>query len=238
MKKLFFALGALAILGTSCSKDEATPTPPYECTACASVPDAAAANNTSSKGIYKGVVTASSGTITFNISNTSDTIYAVLVLDGQTINLAAATPWSSGSSYISAFTGMLNGQPVTVNFEVGSDGSTPIITSSNIPGHPNAEFTVVKETSTMLIEGFQGTYTEGTSTSGVFNILLSRDANIWGGSSRENGDTTSQSHSGIIDNNRIMEDGTHIGTLNGDNISGSFVNSSSQTVTLLGRRTL
>lgn len=237
MKNLFLALSAFVLIGTSCSKDDETAAP-YVCTTCASTPTAVAANDNLSKGIYKGVVTASSGTITFNISNTADTIYATLVLDGETINLAAASPWNPATPYISAFTGMLNGQPVVINFEVGSDGSSPIITSSNIPGHPNAEFTVVKETSTMLIEGFQGTYTEGTTATGVFNILLSRSQNIWGGSSRETGATTSESHSGIIDNNKIMEDGTQIGTLSGDNISGSFVNSASQTVTLTGRRTL
>jgi hypothetical protein len=236
---LLFCVAILTI--TSCKKkDDNKTTPTYTCTTCVTKPDALAANDASSKGIYKGVVIGSSGTIKFDISNNNSTITATMVIDGTTVQLTSNVTWTNGQSYIAPFTGTLNGAAVTINFKVDANGGNPIVTSADIPGHPNATFDLVKETSNALIECFEGTYSTTEPETGTFNILLSRTLGKWGGESRKTGSTTSNDASGTIDQNGVMKDdeGHTIGTLSGDNISGSFQNEDNNTVTVSGHRTL
>jgi len=243
MKKVFLSLLTLSIFSAttfiSCKKDKKEEEP-YKCTTCVKTPEAKAAHDASSKGIYKGVFIGSSGTIKFDIGNDANTITAVLVIDGKTINLTSTVTWNGGQAYIAPFTGTFNGQPATVNFSVQANGSSPTVTSANIPGHPNAVFTVVKETSNSLIEAFEGTYSSNKPESGTFNILVSRSLNVWGGVSRENGAQSSENINGTMDASGKIKDrsGRDIGTLSGDKISGSFQNSSNHTVTISGKRTL
>ena len=126
------------VLFSSCKKDKNSATPTYNCATCKSTPDALVANNSSSsKGIYKGVVIGSTGTTVFDVANNGTLITASMVLDGTTINLSSAVAWVSGAPYAANFTGTLNGAPVSINFSVGVTGSSPTVTASNIPGHPN-----------------------------------------------------------------------------------------------------
>lgn len=243
MKKHLLSLAiaslACAALFSSCKKDDDNQQAPYTCTSCATAPEAKAANDGSSKGIYKGVVVGSSGTIKFDIANDASSITATMVIDGTTVTLTSNVTWDNGQSYVAPFTGTLNGQPVTINFSVNFDGSDPVITSADIPGHPNAVFTLVKENSTALIECFEGTYSTTKPESGTFNILLSRQLGKWGGVARENGTTNEDDINGSIDNGTIKdEDGNQIGTLSGDQISGQFQDGSNNTVTISGKRTL
>lgn len=234
----------LVITFSACKKDKDPGTPAYTCTTCTDTPDALAANDGSSKGIYKGVVLGSSGTIMFNIANNGTDITAVMVLDGQTVNLSSSVAWIAGQPYVADFTGTLNGAAVTITFSVGLSGGTPTVTSSNIPGHPSATLVVIKETSTNLVECFEGTYSTTLPETGSFNIIVLRTAGLWGGVARITGGTAADDDDidGTISNNQLssqMGAGTVVvGTLNGDQLNGSFVDSNNSTVTVTGRRTL
>jgi hypothetical protein len=244
MKKLLLSLSLVALssaaLFLSCKKDDDQPAASYECTACAKTPEALPANDGSSKGIYKGVVVGSSGTIKFNIANDASSITATMVIDGTTVTLTSNVSWTNGQSYVAPFTGTLNGQTVTINLSVDFDGSNPVITSADIPGHPNAVFTLVKENSTALIECFEGTISTTEPKTGTFNILLSRQLSKWGGVAREDGSPDADDVNGTIESNGTMkdEDGKQIGTLSGDQISGQFQDGNNNTITISGKRTL
>lgn len=243
MKKriLFMTMATLlcASLFTSCKKSSDS-SAPYTCDACSKTPDAKAAYDASSKGIYKGIVVGSSGTLKFDISNDNSTITATMVIDGTTVNLTSAVTWTAGQAYVAPFTGTLNGQTVTINFSVQADGSGVAITSSDIPGHPNATFVISKETSANLVECFEGTYSTTLPETGTFDIMLSRTLGKWGGIARKDGSTDANDANGTISSDGTINDenGNKIGTLSGDRINGTFKDADNNTVTISGKRTL
>jgi hypothetical protein len=158
--KFFSVLCAIvtsSVIAISCSKsDDTASTPAYTCTTCKTTPDATAANDASNKGVYKGVIIGSSGTIKFDLQGT--TITAVMVLDGVTATLTSTVNVVAGQTYVAPFTGTLGGQAVSITFSVGATGQNPTVTTSSIPGHPSSTFSIIKETSASLIECFEGTY--------------------------------------------------------------------------------
>lgn len=235
---LFSFIIITALLG-SCKKDGAK-TDSYTCATCKTTPDALAANDASSKGVYKGVVVGSTGTIRFDVLNGNTNITATMVIDGTTVNLTSNIAWASGVSYVAPFTGTLNGSAVSITFNVDGNGGNPVVTSSNIPGHPGASFSLLKESSTSLIESFEGTYSSTKPDKGTFNLLLSRALAKFGGISKKDGTTTSNDFDGIISSdNKLMIDGTdYIGTLSSDKIDGTFKDNNNFTVTVTGKRTL
>jgi hypothetical protein len=237
IKKLL-PIFACILLASACKKDKDPVTAPYNCAACVTAPEALVANNASSKGIYKGVLIGSTGTIKFNVANNGTDITAIMVIDGTTINLSSTIEWTSGAAYVAPFTGTYNGSPVTVNFSVGMDGSNPIVTSSDIPGHAGADFLIIKETSTSLVEAFIGTYHSSLPEDGVFNILLNRSTNTWNAIARENGETNQNYADGTINNNVLINGSQNIGTLNGDDLNGSFMDANQSTITITGKRVL
>ena len=234
MKKLFItSLLAVAVIGfmagTGCKKSSSKAAG-FKCTTCTTTPDAVAAYDNSSKGIYKGTVVGSSGTIKFNIGNNDSTIAAVMVIDGTTVNLTGTVSWTSGSAYVSPFTGTMNGSAVSITFSVNADGSSPTIIASNIPGHPGAVLDVTKETSTNLIMVFEGSYASSSSTGdkGTFNLYLSKTLKAWEINSRSTVDTSKRSKiDGTYDpttNILLYQDsgGQIKGTLNNDEIDGNY----------------
>jgi hypothetical protein len=236
MKKII-ALAIFGLLMLSCSKND---TEPYTCATCASAPEALPANDGSAKGIYKGVVVGSTGTISINIQNGSNTITATLVLDGVTALLTSTVTPVDGQDYVAPFTGTFNGSPVSITFAVGLSGLTPTVTSSDIPGHPNATFQIYKETSTSLIEAYMGTYSK-TGETGVFNIVLSRGLSKWAGVAKKDGGTVVDEINGTFNNatNQIIDENTTVlGTISGYVLTGSFLNSDNETITINGVRTL
>lgn len=239
MKKITQLLLIFALAIASCKKEDSTKK--FTCSTCKQSAEALAENDASSKGIYKGVVIGSSGTIEFNIANNNSTITATMVLDGNTVNLTSNVTWSGGQAFIAPFTGTLNGNAVSITFSVDPNGSNPIVTTANIPGHPNTVFTITKETSNNLVECFEGQYTEGApdNTSGTFNIVLSRTLKKWSGYYKQNNSTSGGSVGGQINSSNQLVDtktGYTMATLNGDEISGQFTNSTPATVTVNGQR--
>ena len=239
VKKLFLPALLMTMSFISCSKSDSDPTPAYVCATCNVTPEALAVNDASVMGIYKGIVVGSTGTISINIQNGSNTITATMVLDGTSVLLTSDVTVVNGQSYVAPFTGMYNGSPISITFSVGLGGATPTVVTSDIPGHPTATFEIYKETSTSLIEAFQGTYSK-TGESGVFNVILSRSLSKWGGVAKENGGTENNEVSGTINasNQLIEENGTTMATINGDVLTGSFLDGEGATITINGTRTL
>ena len=244
MKKLHLLIATIAILSlNACKKDSDTVDLPaaYKCVTCKTTPDAVAANNSSSKGIYKGVIIGSTGTIVFDIANNGSAITAVMVINGVTVNLTSNVTWVAGQAYTAPFTGVMNGAPLTINFSVGISGGTPTVTSSNIPGHPDASLNIIKETSGNMVECFEGTFLTTRPETGIFNMIVLRTLNTWTAVSRKTGSQTSNTGNGTISDNKLIDPSQNngsIGTLNVDGINGSFVSTDGKTVTITGRRTL
>ena len=243
MKKTFYSILAMVTIATvaiSCKKSPTTTTPAYTCAACKTTPDAIAANDGSNKGVYKGVVIGSTGTIMFNLANSGTTITAIMVIDGVTVNLNSAVSIVAGQTYVAPFTGTLNGSAVSITFSVSSIGANPTVTTSSIPGHPTSSFAIIKETSASLVECFEGTYSTTKPETGTFNLILSRSLKLHGGASRKDGSTTSNSFNGTINANNELIDASsnkYLATLAGDNLSGKFVDGNGSTVNVTGKRT-
>ena len=229
----------IGILIASCSKDDETPVASYTCLTCKTTPDALVANDASVKGMYKGIIIGSTGTISINIQNGSNTITATMVLDGVSVALTSNVSLVDGQSYVAPFTGTFNGSPITMTFSVGLGGSTPTMVSSSIPGHPDAVFELAKETSTSLIEAFEGTYSVTGGEKGVFNMVLSRSLAEFGYVVKEDGQTDTDYGSGTINaSNQLILEGRVIGTITGDALNGSFKDDENRTITITGKRTL
>ena len=214
------------LLITGCKKDT---TAPYKCTTCVTTPDAVAAHDASSKGIYKGIVIGSTGTV-------------VPLLNGITSTLTSTINWTAGQPYVGVFAGTFNGSPASINFSVGLSGGTPTVTSSNIPGHPNTVFNIIKETSTSLVECFEGRFT-GTASGGTLNLMLSRAVNAWGGTAKSSSLNSSPSSiRGTINGTTLncnCQTGTSVSaTVGADEITNGTFNDGSQTGTWSARRTL
>lgn len=222
---LFFPalLAGTLTLVNACSKDE-DPTPvipaAYVCTTCADTPIALAANDVSNKGVYKGVVIGSTGTISINIQNGSNDITATMVLDGQSILLTSTVGVVDGQPYIAPFTGTFNGSAISLTFSVGLGGENPTMVTSDIPGHPNAIFDLYKETSTSLIEAFEGSFVEANGKSGTFNAIVSRGLNKWGAitKSDQTGEIDNYISGFVVNNNQLMIEGESfiVASINGD----------------------
>lgn len=238
--KIIFSVILLATSFVSCKKDTKKENPAYTCTTCKTTPEANASNDASNKGIYKGVIIGSSGTIMFNLQNNGTAITAIMVIDGTTVNLTSTVSIIAGQTYVSPFTGTLNGQSVSLAFSVGATGQNPAVTASNIPGHANSTFSIIKETASSLVECFEGTYSTTKPETGIFNLILSRNLKVFSGASRKDGSTASNAFNGTINAyNELIDASSNksIVTLTGDNLASTFVDGSGSTVTVKGKRT-
>jgi hypothetical protein len=255
MKKTYKSILAVITLSfavtfiTSCSKnntDNKIVDPPTSgCATCSATPTAVAANNTSNKGVYKGVVVGSTGTIKFDIANGGTTVTGTLVLDGVTINLTTTNTVTAGSAFSATFTGTLNGGAVSVKFSVDADGKNPIITLPVIPGHPSVQISVLKELSTALIEVYEGTYTSTKPENGTFNFVVNRTGGVWSVIHRASGSTEIKGESGTIVGANLLDADHHtLATLSRnsagvDIISGTFTGGNgTEVTTITGTRTM
>ena len=221
---LFSCLILFLVIGCS-DKDNG----PYVCESCPISSEALAANDNSGKGIYKGIVLGSSGTIKFNIANNDDAITGVLVFDGETYELK---PWPDPAVFDKGFSGILAGSrfvenDLLIEFTVNASGSSHTVNVVTIPGHSGVTIKTLKEFSTGLIEIFEGTFSG--QANGTFNLIVKRnkDGNgEWFAISRDT-DGFVQFIDGSIQNGVMSGQGSEVevmGTLEGDNMSGSWTN--------------
>ncbi|MDB5014762.1 MAG: hypothetical protein JWQ25_2964 [Daejeonella sp.] len=242
-----FLMVSLLVLSSACKKsvDDSNNSTAFTCASCKTTADALAANNTISKGVYKGVVIGSTGIITIDILNSGTTIKATLVLDGQTVVLNSSSNWVAGQSFTASFTGTANSQTYSFNFSVTGTGATPIASGFSIPGHPNISFQLIKETSDNLIKCYEGT-SEGIKDSGkaqaaTLNIITSGKTNTWFALSRDNGSTSINTADGTISGTTLNcncgPNTTIVGTVTADEIKGTYKGQDNHG-TFMAKRTL
>ncbi len=244
MKKLIILtmVFAITMFIFSCKKTEDAKTIVYTCQTCKTTPDAQAANDANSKGIYKGVMTGSSGTIMFSVLNGNTSITGTLVVDGVTVALTSTSVWVAGAAFTGVFTGTLSGSSVSITLSVNADGSNPRISALNITGHTGAIFVIVKETSAALLECFEGTYNTTRPETGVFNLIANRTLKVYTGNSLKltGAGGAGGIFGGVLTATNQLQDGASggiMGTLNGDVITGTFQDGNGRTVNISASRT-
>lgn len=174
---LFLLAAFLCLFMVACTSDDDNTTP---ASTLPVKPEAVAGLDHSSAGIVKGVLVGSTGTFKFSIKNGNDSIYCRMTFDGKTGLLLPETnlsSWKPGTAFESSFSGTVGTQQVFASFSCNSDGGSPIA-FFEIAGHDVA-VSLAKETSSMLIKGYEGSYTVRKSTSdktfirkGIFNFIL------------------------------------------------------------------
>lgn len=222
MKMKFALLALMAMFVFSgCSDDDGE----YKCSDCANHPEALAANDDSGKGIYKGVLIGSSGTIKFDIDNQGDGNYtAVLTIDGDEFELTSTGTFGEGG-----FEGCFVNEAaeISICFYVSADGSEWDLGEINIPLHDDVIITLYKEFSNQLVEVFEGTY-DGDA-SGVFNLVayIDDDGNgYWQAISRSNEESDPDGYfDGDIEDDELFGGGSEIvigGEFDDDNVKGNW----------------
>lgn len=230
---------------------------PYRCVSCKTVPEAKVENDASFEGIYVAVNPNSS--VVVDVMNATDALTAKMTIGGQVVNFTAKDFTLDGDTYMASFDGMYQNQPVSFNFSVLGDGSNPKIASDFFPG----VFTVAKETSTSMIEVFDGAWAvkddptpleieaknidvdtisfdpDAIYVVGKFNMLLSRsNGNSWWKGTNTLFDNISYP-AGLIQSNQMFDDNNRfIGTMNVDELRGVYVDKTNQKIYLTTRRTL
>ncbi len=171
MKTKLALIAMLAMFVFSGCGDDASP---YKCSSCVNEPEALLANDAIGKGIYKGVLIGSTGTIKFDIANDGSTITAILVIDGNEFALETDQTYNGGfEGYFYNDMGTLTeDDDISIGFYVSSDGSGFGFFGITIPGHENVSIDIFKELSTSLVIAFEGTYS-GDDT-GTFNMVVKR----------------------------------------------------------------
>lgn len=177
-------------------------------------PEATATENNKSGGVYKGVLTGSTGYVKIILQGGQKSV--TVTMDGitKTLNEESFLPanWSSGQAITQAKFSKDNWK---VTFAVNADGSNPIIVVE-IPGHNNVAVAAMKEISTSLVRSFEGTVNYGdTIANSIFNFVV--NGNSFSGTVRIAGETEIYSMSGTIQRDTTMQ-----GTVNGATVSGSI----------------
>jgi hypothetical protein len=197
----------------SCKKDK--PKTEEEPIALVTTPEAVAEHDSKSGGIYKGILVGSTGTIKISLQGGSST--AVLTFNGETRTLTtnSLNNWSSGQAISNA---VFSSGNWTINFSVD----------------PNAE--LVKETSTTLVQAFEGTYS-GAAT-GTWNFVVR--GNAVRGIRKWSQDNVKVPISGTLNGTTLNGQG-YTGTINGNSASGTWTEDTPQfkgSGTWTGKRTL
>lgn len=170
-----------------------------------------------SGGIYKGTLVGSSGIFIINFQG--DTIFSELTFDGITKKgtTSSLNSWKTGEAISNAI--FLFGDWQLI-FSVNADGSNPQV-AITIPNH-TIEAMVVKETSSKLLDVYEGTYSGDAN--GIFNFTI-QNSNI-SGISKSNDGYGNSSISGTVSNSFVsgnLSNGAVIkGSLNGTNSSGTW----------------
>lgn len=232
---------------------------PYRCITCKTVPEAKAENDNSYEGIYIAVNPNSS--VVVDVMNGSDDLTAKMNIRGADVNFIAKDIILDGGIYMSRFEGIYHNQPVTFNFSVAPDGTNPKIASDDFPGF----FPVSKETSTSMIEVFDGSWTvkEDPALSdplaritdldtinndsdtafeiGRFSMLVARsnaNENAWWRGTNTLFNSTSYP-AGLINSNQMFDNQKQlIGIMNVDELTGVYVDGTDQKVYLSTKRIL
>lgn len=233
MKKLVFYLLAVAVLAVgpiSCSKDDETPAP-----ALASAPEADAAEDGKSGGIYKGALIGSTGIIKITLQKGVKQVE--ITLDGvkKTLTTTDLDSWTSGEAIVGA---EFKSGDWTVIFSINDVGESGSVGFS-IPGHPNLFPVIIKENSNAQVKAYEGTF--AGSDTGTFNFI-EKSGYLYGISRPTSEPTSITEFYGIRTGNaveiQVGSDVTAVGTIDGNSCSGTWEQSADFKGTWSGKRTL
>lgn len=228
---------------------------PYKCLTCKTTPEAKAENDNRFEGIY--IAVNSNSSVVVDAMNATDDLSAKMAIGAETVNFSAKDIVLDGDVYMARFDGIYQNQPVTFNFSVGQDGENPKIASDSFPG----VFAIAKETSTSMLEVFDGVWTAkqnslgmvladnietdtisidpNTYVTGRFNMLVARsnaNENPWWSGVNTLQDQVTYPN-GLINSNEMVDvDGHLIGKVNGDELKGVYLNQANQRNYLVARR--
>lgn len=232
---MFIGLFLFGLSGCKKDSNSGTLSPDIENT-----PSALASNNNSSAGVYKGVMVGSSGYFKISIQNGTADINCEFNFDGKSATLTtnSLANWTPGQAITNAvFTGTWNEESVSLTFSCDADGSNPVITVS-VPDH-TVNVTVYKETSTVLVKCYEGTYSTNRGTeivNGVFNFVAYGNAVLgWHHDSH-----SSEGFSATISGNTLtlsQPAGAAL-TITDTTVSGSFHDDSNYVTTVTGHRSM
>lgn len=201
-------------------------------------PEALASFDASSAGIIKGILVGSTGNFKFSIKNGNDSIYCKVTFDGNTGTLISTDfqSWTPGQAINRAkFTGKVGTTDVVVYLSCGTDGSNTSVEFS-IPGH-TVVVSVLKETSTCLVKGYEGTYstfdlkTNAKKDNGTFNFITKNGMVI----GYHKGTDGSGEFEGTISANKLTI-ASDVLDIDETTVSGTLIGDSKIVVT--GKRTL
>lgn len=186
-------------------------------------PEAVAAEDNKSGGVYKGVLVGSTGYV--KIIMQSGTRSVTVTMDGVTKNLDMVSfipeNWSSGQAITDA---LFSKDDWKIQFSVDADGNNPKVVAV-IPGHDNIFVTITKEMSVTQVKTFEGTITyQGVSTNSAFNFVTSGELFI--GHGRMPSENETHSMFGSVTNTTIkgkINNADVTGTIDGENASGTIV---------------
>jgi hypothetical protein len=230
------AVAALATTIVSCSKNDSEPEETIA--PLVTAPEATAAEDNKSGGVYKGVLLGSTGFLKIILQGGKKSV--VITMDGviKTLDLVSFSPtnWVSGQAITNAVFAK-DGWKVT--FSIAADGKNPTVVVE-ITGHNKITVTVSKEASGSQVKSFEGSIKyEGITFNSAFNFM------IWGdslrGIGRIPGDTITYGIAGLLINNSQVQgkinNATVTGTITGNTASGT-ITTPNTSATWTAKRTL
>jgi hypothetical protein len=215
--KLIFSYFVASLFFLACSKsnNSSNNATPVDLTKAI----ASAQYDKSNFGLYKGVFVGSSGIVIISVNN-DNTLSALLKVDGTNYTFTSSQTFQPNTASVINF---VNGNN-SFTFSIAADGSNPTVTNLIFSGHPNAAIAIVKQTSTVSVDLYQGTYTSPLE-SGTFNFVIAAGKIVGTGIDTQGLDkhTIAGMVSGNTVSGTITQNATFSGTITGNTISGTIV---------------
>ncbi len=173
-------------------------------------------------GLYKGVFVGSTGIVVISVNN-DNSISALLKVDGTNFTFTSSQTFQPNTASIINFVNGAN----SFTFSIAADGSNPTVSNLIFSGHPKAAIAILKQTSTVSIDCYEGTYTS-PGEHGTFNFVISADKLV--GTAIDSQAQFNYTTIGTVTGNTVTgvilpftNNATFSGTISGNTISGTTV---------------
>jgi hypothetical protein len=211
---LSILIASLFFLACSKSSNSSSNTTPPDLTKAT----ANAQYDKSNFGLYKGIFVGSTGFVIISVNN-DNSLSALLKVDGTTYNFTSSQTFQPNTASVINF---VNGSN-SFTFIIAADGSNPTVSNLVFSGHPNAIISIVKQTSTVSVDIYEGTYTCPLEH-GTFNFVIS--ANKIVGTALDSQGQANHAIAGTVSGNSISgtltQNATFSGSISGTTASGTF----------------
>jgi hypothetical protein len=215
-QNLLFSILVASLFFLACSKSSnsnSNTTPPDLTKATAN-----AQYDKSNFGLYKGVFVGSTGFVIISVNN-DNSLSALLMVDGTSYHFTSSQTFQPNTAAVINF---VNGSN-SFTFSIAANGSNPTVSNIVFSGHPNALITIVKQTSTVSVDIYEGTYTCPLEH-GTFNFVIAADK--MDGTALESQGLANHTIAGTVSGGAISgtltQHATFVGTISGTTASGTF----------------